>query len=123
MKRIALPFLLLPLCVGAQQAGTQSEPAPINASPEERAALQKNFVRNTAALLASEELCQYTVNMEMLGLTFPVYSLKPDDIAPGGRLHEELLRNKKHIAAATQDDAGRGSFCDRVKQQLGVMLR
>lgn len=77
-------------------------------------------IENFSAIVASESVCGFKVNQQMLEVAVVSLFGDPSRVAPGGELYPEVERNFARIAALTDTPEGRASFCNRVKTEMSA---
>ncbi len=75
-------------------------------------------IENFTAIIASKQLCGFTVNMQMVSISVNSLIGTIESVSPGGEHWSEVQRNSDRIEILTQTSEGRISFCNRVKSEM-----
>lgn len=75
-------------------------------------------IENVAAIAASQNVCGFNANEEMVEVAIRSLIGDPRDIKEGGRYWPNMRTNFNRIIQLTSTDSGRLSFCARVKRDL-----
>lgn len=82
----------------------------------------EDAIENLASIVASESVCGYTVNRQMLEIATVTLIGDPESVAPGGTLWPQMQRNMSRIKNLTNTPDGRRSFCQRVRADLSAFF-
>lgn len=83
---------------------------------------ESDMLENLTAVLASEHICNFNVNREMVGISVNAMFGDPATVAPGGRHWPEIQRNMSRIESLTETNSGRQSFCRSTKSSLSAFF-
>ena len=79
-------------------------------------------IENVAAIAASQDMCGFDANEEMVEVAIRSLIGDPRDVQEGGRYWPYMETNFKRIIQLTSTDSGRQSFCARVKRDLSAFF-
>jgi hypothetical protein len=89
---------------------------------ETQAAARGGIIENVTAVIASQSICGFAVNQNLLLLTMEAGNVSPADLQTGGKYEKEVAANKSRILALTSTPEKKKSFCRTVKSELSAMF-
>ncbi len=83
---------------------------------------KSDMLENMTAVLASEYICGFSVNQQMVSISVSTLFGDAATVSPGGAHWPEMQRNIKRVKKLTKTDSGRRSFCASTKSNLSAFF-
>ncbi len=98
-------LLLIPISSGLAQARASSD-----------------VIENITSVIASQSLCSFNVNQDMLLAVMGNAGVTPADLQAGGLYGKEVASSKARIARLSSTEEGKRSLCRTIKSNLSAMF-
>jgi uncharacterized protein (DUF342 family) len=86
------------------------------------AGAKENIVENATAAAASEKICGFKVNQDVLLITMQAVGVSPKDLRADGMYADEVSQHRERISRLTATEPQRRSFCSTIKAELSAIF-